>query len=82
MSRRADEAWVTARKAVIDVLARRGVCEYISSDTLAGLCPACGDVLGVRFLGRSTRVELICHGGCPEPDVVAALGLAAAGTGR
>jgi hypothetical protein len=47
---------------------------YIDADSVAGVCPICGDVLSVYFAGRAPRAELVCLLGCTEPDVFAALG--------
>jgi hypothetical protein len=47
---------------------------YIDADSVAGVCPICGDVLSVYFAGRAPRAELICQLGCAEADVSKALG--------
>lgn len=42
-----------------------GPVNYIGPRHIAGYCPLCADVLGVRFIpGDPPKVRARCHGGC------------------
>ena len=73
-----DPEWIRFRSRIVDALVRDGAFFYIAKDRVAGRCPICEEVLGVRFKGRTPAADLICHAGCPESRVAAALGRALA----
>ena len=66
--------WTEWRLQIWDQLARCGPVSYIAHDRVAGRCPRCGHGLGVRFHGQTLRADFVCHDGCDERAVVAALG--------
>jgi hypothetical protein len=56
---------------------RDGYCRSMgaSPPVLVGYCPRCGETMAARFLRRPhAEVRLVCHGGCDEAAVAAALG--------
>jgi hypothetical protein len=68
--------WVQHRFAIVDALIADGAFFYLGADHVAGRCPRCSMPLGVRFLGRTTDVDVTCHGGCDPVDVIRWLGRA------
>ncbi|HUA10510.1 MAG TPA: hypothetical protein VMA83_00730 [Solirubrobacteraceae bacterium] len=58
------------RRRIVDALDR---FEYVDRDNCAGACPACDGILSVHFAGTAARADLVCHSGCSEADVAAAI---------
>ena len=71
-----DPDWVLFRQNIIARMVRDGAFYYIAHDRIAGRCPICGDVLGVRFIGRTPQAKFVCHDGCDELDITERLGRA------
>ena len=67
------EAWQAFRAEVIEAMIRNGSFHYLGKDHIAGRCPICGDVLGIRFIGHTEEADFVCHGGCDALKVATAL---------
>ncbi|MGH2902251.1 MAG: hypothetical protein ACRDK7_01445 [Solirubrobacteraceae bacterium] len=71
------EASYRFRRQLLEALDRFTPSErffYVDEDTVAVVCPVCGEALGVRFAAFAARAELECliHG-CPEAEILTAL---------